>query len=146
MLVWGGIWWCACQVRRGRSSPATAASGPWTRAAAQAAPLSPPVNVSFGDIPSTSLAAVYIAQAHGYFEAEGLNVTLEPFANAESMIPVMAQNQLDVSGGGVNSAMFSAIGRGLPIKIVAGRLPQHAGDEFVGDRRPEGVDRLGASA
>ncbi len=86
----------------------------------QAVPLSSPVNVSFGDIPSTSLAAVYIAQAHGYFEAEGLNVTLEPFANAESMIPLMAKNQLDVSGGGVNSAMFSAIGRGLPIKIVAG--------------------------
>jgi NitT/TauT family transport system substrate-binding protein len=98
---------------------ATAATAA-TASAAQRAALTPPVAIKFGDIPSTSLAAVYIANEHGYFREEGLEVALEPFDSAESMIPALATNQLDVSGGGVNAGMFSAIGRGLPLKIVAG--------------------------
>src|SRR5262249_59941766 len=34
--------------------------------------------------------------------------------------PPLTTNQIDVAGGGVNASMFSAIGRGLPLKIVAG--------------------------
>jgi NitT/TauT family transport system substrate-binding protein len=104
----------------GGASPTAAAGETGTTAVAPAGPISPPVNVSFGNNPNGSLAAVYMALERGYFEAEGLNVTLETFANAESMIPVMAKNQLDVSSSGVNSATFSAIGRGIPIKYVAG--------------------------
>ncbi|MBX5490853.1 MAG: ABC transporter substrate-binding protein [Chloroflexi bacterium] len=92
---------------------AVASSATATRAAE-------PVTVRFGDIPSTSLAAVYIARERGYFREEGIEVHLEPFDTAESMIPALATDQLDVTGGGVNAGMFSAIARGLPIKIVAG--------------------------
>src|SRR5579875_1177389 len=97
-------------------APAQEARGPAAAAATTAAP----VTVRFGDIPSTSLAAVYIARERGYFREEGIEVHLEPFDTAESMIPALATDQLDVTGGGVNAGMFSAIARGLPIKIVAG--------------------------
>jgi NitT/TauT family transport system substrate-binding protein len=92
------------------SAPASAPSGPRT----------PRVAIKFGDIPTTSHAAIYIAQARGYFHDEGLDVTLEIFDAAERMIPALATNQLDVAGGGINAGTFSAIGRGLPIKIVGG--------------------------
>ena len=84
------------------------------------APLSPPVAVKFGDLPATSNAGIYIALDRGYFREEGLDVTMEVFDSFERAIPPLATNQLDVAGGGVNAGMFSAIGRGLPLKIVAG--------------------------
>jgi NitT/TauT family transport system substrate-binding protein len=89
-------------------------------AAAAHAPLSPPVAVKFGDLPATSNAGIYIALDRGYFREEGLDVTMEVFDSFEKAIPPLATNQLDVAGGGVNAGMFSAIGRGLPLKIVAG--------------------------
>ncbi|HLH24330.1 MAG TPA: ABC transporter substrate-binding protein [Chloroflexota bacterium] len=99
---------------------ATTASGGAAPGAAAHAPLSPPVAVKFGDLPATSNAGVYIALDRGYFQEEGLDVSLETFDSFERAIPPLATNQLDVAGGGVNAGMFSAMGRGLPLKIVAG--------------------------
>jgi NitT/TauT family transport system substrate-binding protein len=99
----------------GAAAP-TAAGAP----AAASAPLSPPVAVKFGDLPATSNAGIYIALDRGYFREEGLDVTMEVFDSFERAIPPLATNQLDVAGGGVNAGMFSAIGRGLPLRIVAG--------------------------
>ncbi|HEY7064532.1 MAG TPA: ABC transporter substrate-binding protein [Chloroflexota bacterium] len=89
-------------------------------AAAQSGPLNPPMAVKFADLPATSNAGVYIALDRGYFREEGLDVTLENFSSCDAAIPPLATNQLDVAGCGVNSAMFSAIGRGLPLKFVSG--------------------------
>ncbi|HZU07606.1 MAG TPA: ABC transporter substrate-binding protein [Chloroflexota bacterium] len=89
-------------------------------AAPAAAPPNPPVTVKFGDLPATSNAGIYIAQARGYFHEEGLEVVFETFDSFERSIPMLATGQIDAAGGGVNAAMFSAIGRGLPLKIVAG--------------------------
>src|SRR5581483_1654847 len=97
--------------------PAATAGAPQ---AAQSGPLSPPVAVKFGDLPATSNAAIYVALDRGYFKEEGLDVTLETFDSFERAMPALATNQLDAAGGGVNAGMFSAIARGLPLKIVAG--------------------------
>jgi NitT/TauT family transport system substrate-binding protein len=70
--------------------------------------------------PATAQAATYVALERGYFREEGLDVTLETFDVFERSIPSLAAGQVDVAGGGVSSGMFSAIARGLPIKIVAG--------------------------
>src|SRR5262249_5431060 len=98
--------------------PSPGAAAP-TAAAARAA-LSPPLVVRYGDLPGTSNAGIYVALDRGYFREQGLDLTLEPFASLEQMIPPLTTNQVDVAGGGVNASMFSAIGRGLPLKIVAG--------------------------
>src|SRR5689334_5315931 len=89
-------------------------------AAAPSGPLNPPAAVKFADLPATSNAGVYIALDRGYFREEGLDVTLENFSSCEAAIPPLATNQLDVAGCGVNAGMFSAIGRGLPLKFVSG--------------------------
>jgi NitT/TauT family transport system substrate-binding protein len=89
-------------------------------AAASAAPLTPPVPVKIADIPNGSNAGVYIALDRGYFQEAGLDVTLETFDVSEKAIPAIATNQVDVGAGGVNAALFSAVARGLPLRIVGG--------------------------
>jgi NitT/TauT family transport system substrate-binding protein len=101
------------------SAPAAGPAASTAPAAARA-PLSPPVAVKYADLPATSNAGVYLALDRGYFREEGLDVTLETFDTCDRAIPPLATNQLDVAGCGVNAGMFSAIGRGLPLKFVAG--------------------------
>src|SRR5947209_1510808 len=57
------------------SAATTSAAAPAAAPAAPSGPLNPPVAVRFGDLPSTSNAAIYIAMERGYFQEEGLNVT-----------------------------------------------------------------------
>src|SRR3954470_19926852 len=112
------------------ASPAAAPAVP----AAPAAPLTPPVTVRFGDLPATSNAAFYVAVDRGYFREEGLDVVFETFDSFERSIPALATNQLDAAGGGINAGVFSAIGRGLPLKIVAGisrNIPGYSSSALV---------------
>src|SRR3954465_7816833 len=97
------------------SQPATSAP-----AAGPAAPLAPPVPVKIADIPNGSNAGVYIALDRGYFQEAGLDVTLETFDISEKSIPAIATNQVAAGAGGVNAALFSAVARGLPLRIVGG--------------------------
>jgi NitT/TauT family transport system substrate-binding protein len=71
-------------------------------------------------VPATANAAIYIALVRGYFQEEGLEVTLESFDGGGQAIPSLAAGQTDVSAGGVSAGMFNAIARGLPLRIVAG--------------------------
>src|SRR3954469_2508216 len=95
------------------------AAPPVAPAAGAPAPASP-VPVKVADIPNGSNAGVYIALDRGYFREAGLDVVLETFDVSEKAIPAIATSQVDVGAGGINAALFSAIGRGLPLKIVAG--------------------------
>jgi NitT/TauT family transport system substrate-binding protein len=99
------------------AAPAATAPAP---IAGQSGPLSPPVTVRFGNLASTSNAGIYLADERGYFKEEGLDVVLESFDTCDRTIPPLTTNQLEVSGCGLNAGVFSAIGRGLPLKIVAG--------------------------
>lgn len=44
---------------------------------------------------------------------------IQNFRNLGEQVPLLATNKLDVGGGGVDSGLFNAIGRGVPLKIVA---------------------------
>jgi NitT/TauT family transport system substrate-binding protein len=65
--------------------------------------------------------AFYIAEKRGYFQAEGLEVSMEPFASAAKMIAPLGTGQLDVGGGTVAAGLYNAVERGINIKIVADR-------------------------
>ncbi len=128
-LVFAGAMLAGCAAPRAEPAPAGSApasappppaAAPASPAPAPSGPLSPPVAVKFGDLPATSNAGIYLALERGYFREEGLDVTLETFDSFERAMPSLATNQLDAAGGGVNAGMFSAIGRGLPLKLVAG--------------------------
>lgn len=84
-----------------------------------------PVGVS----PVMSSAGIYIAQAKGYFQQEGLDVKLNPFkASGAKMTPFLATGQLFVAGGNVTAGLYNANANEVPIKIVADKglvSPKH---------------------
>ncbi|MBX5490509.1 MAG: ABC transporter substrate-binding protein [Chloroflexi bacterium] len=119
------------------AAPAATAANPSPAPAtstAQRTPLQPPVTVRLGDVPTVANAGIYVAHARGYFQEEGIEVHFEKFDTGERTIPALATGQVDVGAGGVSAGMFSAIARGLQLKIVAGMTqsqPGFASSAFV---------------
>jgi NitT/TauT family transport system substrate-binding protein len=117
------------------AAPASAAPVASTAPAPAArAPLSPPVTIRIGDVPTAANGGIYVANSRGYFREEGIELAFEIFDTGEKMIPALATGQIDVGAGGVSAGMFSAIARGLPLKIVGGQtqsLPNAASSALV---------------
>ncbi len=86
-----------------------------------AKPLEPPVSVKVGGAGSLTEAFLYIADAKGYFVEEGLKVEFIRFRSASEMVAPMGTGELDAGGGSPSPALFNAILRGIPVKIVADR-------------------------
>lgn len=87
------------------------------------------LEVPIGIAPTTSSAAMYIAEAKGYFEEQGIKPVMNPFkASGAQMVPFLATGQLFVAGGNINAGMYNAITQDIPIKIVADKgtvTPKH---------------------
>ena len=66
-----------------------------------------------------TMAPLFIAEAEGFFEEQGLDVELVAIEGAAVGIPSLLQGRLDVLPGPVSSAFFNAIARGGRIRIVA---------------------------
>lgn len=106
--------------RAADTRPAGADSGRPPRVAAAAAPTAPPVpvRVRVGSQFASTDIGHYIALERGYWQEEGLEVSLESFANASEMVPALATEQLEVGGVGGNAATWNAIARGVSLKLV----------------------------
>jgi NitT/TauT family transport system substrate-binding protein len=61
----------------------------------------------------------YVADAMGFFRDEGIDVSITGFNSAAQMIAPLGTGELDVGGGTVSAGFYNAVGRGIPIKIVA---------------------------
>lgn len=87
------------------------------------------LEVPIGIAPTTSSAAMYIAEAKGYFQEQGIKPVMNPFkASGAQMVPFLATGQLFVAGGNINAGMYNAITQDIPIKIVADKgtvTPNH---------------------
>lgn len=77
------------------------------------------VVVESGVTNSLSDALLYIAEAKGYFEDEGLDVKLRPFKSAAEMIPYLAAGHLSVGAGAPSAGFYNGIARNIDIQIVA---------------------------
>ncbi|MGZ8850742.1 MAG: ABC transporter substrate-binding protein [Thermoanaerobaculia bacterium] len=74
--------------------------------------------VRLGLVPFLSSAPIFIAIDEGFFNAEGLDVkVIEMRGNA--FVPAMARGDIDVFATLVYTGLFSAIGKGVPMRIVA---------------------------
>ncbi|NPV70154.1 MAG: ABC transporter substrate-binding protein [Firmicutes bacterium] len=82
-------------------------------------PLSPAVKVRAGLKGVPSDGGVLIAKDRGYFQDMGLDVEILNFNSGQEIINPMAAGHLDVGLAVTDAALFNAILRGLPIKIVA---------------------------
>lgn len=119
------------------ASPASAsASKPAASAQASAAagtqsnpaPLNPPVKVRWAVNGLIGEAGIFIAQERGYFKEEGLDVDLQVFRSFTEEVPQLAVGQIDFGNGGLNSDIFNAINRDIPLKIVAAASISRPGD------------------
>jgi NitT/TauT family transport system substrate-binding protein len=92
-----------------------------TAAAAAPAPAAAAPEVAHLRLGSQRLAteaAVYIAEELGYFQQEGIEIEYVLFSSASEMIPAAATGQLEAVPMPANPAMWNAVARGVPIKVV----------------------------
>jgi NitT/TauT family transport system substrate-binding protein len=66
---------------------------------------------------------VFIAKENGFFEANGLNVTLEPFDTAQPMMDALVSGALDVGGYCALPITFSAMARSkTPLLFISSMM------------------------
>jgi len=68
--------------------------------------------------PATFVAPLFVADAKGYFAAQGIKVDLQTVKTGGDAIPLAASGKIDVIVGGFSAGLFSAIHSGLAIKVV----------------------------
>ncbi len=95
------------------------------------APTFAPMTIKYGQVGGISDAAIYIAQAKGFFVEQGLTVESVPFVSAAEMTAPLGTDQLQVGGGTLSAGLFNAIGRGVAIVIVADKGSYAPGHGFA---------------
>lgn len=78
-----------------------------------------PVTLKIGQVGGLSDAAIYIADAKGFFKEQGIVLEATSFASAAQMVAPLGTGELQVGGGAVSAGLFNAIDRGVGIVIVA---------------------------
>jgi NitT/TauT family transport system substrate-binding protein len=106
----------------GTSQASAPASAPAAAPAAAAVPSKPAqaVTVRVGLLPTNlGNAGFLIAAARGYFAEQGITAETQNFDGGTRMVPPLAQGELEVGMGGLGAALYNAITRDIPMKIVA---------------------------
>lgn len=84
--------------------------------------------VTVGVIPVAEFFPVYIAEQEGYFDDEGLDVTVEVMSNAASIVPSVLNGQLTF-GTAATPPFLIAVDKGIPITAVANSANTASGAE-----------------
>jgi len=107
------------------AAPAVASQLAVTAGASPVAPAvtGEPIALKIGYIPIAVYAPIFVAEAKGYYDAQGLDVSLEPFAGGSDLITFTATGELDAAIAGAGPALWNAVAEGLPLAVVA---PGHA--------------------
>jgi NitT/TauT family transport system substrate-binding protein len=97
-----------------------AAPAPAATAAQPAAvqPLSPSMTLKYGTAGLIGEAGLFDAIEKGYFREEGLDVELVPFRVSAEMTAPLATGEIAFGSMGLDSSLFNAVERGIPLKIV----------------------------
>lgn len=74
--------------------------------------------VTVGVIPIVDVAPIYLGVEQGFFEAEGLDVTLELAQGGAAIVPAVASGEYQFGFSNVTSLLLAAQNN-LPLKIVA---------------------------
>ena len=75
--------------------------------------------VQIGITNSATDVGFFIGHKKGYFQAEGIEVTMTTFPSAARMIAPLGSGQLDVGAGTVAAGLYNAVERGIHLRIVA---------------------------
>ncbi len=94
--------------------PATTTPPP--TAGPPAAELTP---VTIGYVPVSIYAPLFVAEALGYYEEFGLDVTLQANVGGSDLITLTASGNFDISAAGAGPAFWNALSQDLPITVIA---------------------------
>jgi NitT/TauT family transport system substrate-binding protein len=87
--------------------------------------------VRVGIVGASSDAPFFIADAKGYYAAEGLTVELMPFDSGAKMVAPLGTGDLDAGGGAASVGLYNAVKRGVGLKIVADKVHYGPGYSFA---------------
>lgn len=117
------------------AAPTKAAEPTKPAAAASVAPAASPTaklnTVKFGGTPTAGFAGIYLAIEKGYFKEQGIDLQLNDFRNIQEIIAPLGSGQLDVSSMPLNTALLTAMDRGVDMKLVAGGTVSRPGQEHA---------------
>ncbi|HVR89159.1 MAG TPA: ABC transporter substrate-binding protein [Candidatus Limnocylindria bacterium] len=110
------------------------APAPVATASAAARPTFTPAVVTIGQVGGISDAAIYIADAKGYFKEQGITLQSSSFPSAANMVAPLLRGDLMVGGGASGAGIFNAIRTGTAMRIVADKgtlVPGHGYEGLV---------------
>jgi NitT/TauT family transport system substrate-binding protein len=100
---------------------------------------SEPEPVNFGALPSGSAALVYIAQEKGYFEAEGLVVTVKDYPTGVATTDALLRGEVDIAWAAEFPMLAKAFaGKEISIFAVSSRFS----DQHLFGRKDRGINAL----
>ncbi len=86
--------------------------------------------VSIAVVNASSDAGLFIADAKGYYKAEGIEAEFVSFDTGAKMVAPLGAGQLDIGGGAASAGLYNAVDRGIKIKIVADKAHNVKGAGF----------------
>lgn len=78
------------------------------------------VKITFLYLSVADYGPFYIAKEKGYFEEQGLDVTLTPAGGTSKSLPQVVAGHAQASGLSWGASLFNALNSGAPLAIVAG--------------------------
>lgn len=75
------------------------------------------VEVTVGVIPIVDVAPIYLGKEKGFFEAQGLDVTLELAQGGAAIVPAVVSGEYEFGFSNVTSLLVGA-SKGVPVKVV----------------------------
>src|SRR5262249_50895654 len=86
--------------------------------------------ITVGTIGASSDSPFFIADKRGYFKDEGLAVKFIRFDSAAKAMAPLGTGELLVASGATSAALYNAVKRGVPLKIVADKAKNPPGFGF----------------
>src|SRR5215510_10960305 len=87
--------------------------------------------VRVGSVKSTASLATLIAVEKGYFKEAGIKVELTDLDTSTDSLAVVAQNRLQIVGGGLSAAYFNAVEKNLPVTVAFDRVSSPLGHKLL---------------
>lgn len=82
--------------------------------------------VTIGYLPSDHDAALFVSDAQGKFQENGINTKLVQFNNGDDLMTAMASGDVDVGYVGI-TPVLSSIAKGVPVKVISAAQTEGSG-------------------
>ncbi len=77
-----------------------------------------PSTVKIGTVGGLTDAGIFIAQAKGYFNEQGIALDYRAFASSSDFMPALGSGQLDIAGIIISAGLFNSVASGINLRIV----------------------------